>query len=283
MILGFISGQTLSVGRNDVHIAASLINDTRADLLARGAMELAIADLKSPKNRFEIEADGSLIGWNEQNHLVFVRVTPEAGRVDLNNAPPDLIFRLIDVVGGDATEAQAIAASLVRLRNLTTDRSLDPTHSANGERGARNTPHFRAVSQLLAVPGMTPDLYSRIADHVTVFTGRVLPDVAASDATVRSAATRSLPSTNVPEPRLIPEQSQEDQLIRKVIPGSIGPASDASQLRIETAVVSPTGRTVALESVVSISRGSILDYRVLAMRRTNWLDRFFHQRSSSNE
>lgn len=280
LILGLIAGHALDVGRNDLRQAASLLDDSTATLLARGAVDVAVAHLGVSRNQPAIKPDGSLFGWKEHNHLIFVRVTPESGRVDLNNAAEDLISHLIRTVGGSATESQSVTHAVSELRN---SGGLDPDNFASARNRGRNVPYFRNVSQLLSVPGMEPELYTKISPYVTVLSGRTSPDSIAAAPAVRAALRKSVtPHRTFKRPQ-ISAQDIGGASVRLIVPGDIGQTSDLSLLRIETATVSPNDRTVAMEVIVSQSQGFLQNYRVHAMRRTDWLNSSYDVRGHADE
>jgi len=84
-------------------------------------------------------------------------VTSEFGKVDLNVSDVDTLSRLLEAAGLGPATAAGEAYAIGRWR------------SGNGTGNARV---FRISDELLQVPGMTEELYDRIASSVTVYSGR---------------------------------------------------------------------------------------------------------------
>lgn len=95
-----------------------------------------------------------------------VTITPLNGLIDLNHAPSPLLALLYQTAGGlDAHSAQALSQATLQLRQAPT-----PNGSNQG---------FDAIEDLLQVPGMSYDLYAKLAGLVTaeirLGSGRVNP------------------------------------------------------------------------------------------------------------
>ena len=86
-----------------------------------------------------------------------IMVTSEFGKVDLNVADVDTISRLLEAAGMGPATAAAEADAIGRWR------------SGDGGRAAHV---FRIPPELMQAPGMTEELYDRIAPAVTVYSGR---------------------------------------------------------------------------------------------------------------
>jgi general secretion pathway protein K len=98
-----------------------------------------------------------------ENGRVVFHVRSEAGRVDINAASPDLLAGLFDAVGARSMPAASFADRVAALR---------APDGAEGEGAGRLT----AVSDILAVEGLTDADFALIAPHLTVFGGTGLVD-----------------------------------------------------------------------------------------------------------
>ena len=99
---------------------------------------------------------------------IFVQVEPEAGKVDLNRAAPELLQAVFEAAGQPRPQARAWAA-------LITDwRDNDQLAEAGGgmevaayrRQGRTVVPRdaeFQSVRELLELPGMTPELLDVVA------------------------------------------------------------------------------------------------------------------------
>ena len=192
LMLTIIAGLVQQTSRTDLNIARNMIDRTRAELLADGAVEVAVLGLlDARRGRSAWKADGTVYAWREGDAEIRVRVTPESGRIDINAAPPELLTRLMQAAGADEALARQIAAAAVDFRDGDHERSPDgvedPDYQALGKPlGAKDAP-FTLAEELMRVPGMTADLYERIAPGITVYTNQRRPDPAAAPAIVRAA------------------------------------------------------------------------------------------------
>ena len=102
-----------------------------------------------------------------QNQLIRVEITPLTGLIDINNAPPSLLVKLLLVRGAvDADRALNVAKATLEMRALK-----DPRGAARG---------FESIEDWLNVPGVDYPLYARVkgvisADLFAVGSGRVNP------------------------------------------------------------------------------------------------------------
>ena len=126
----------------------------------------------------------------------------EASRLDLNQATRDQLVVLMNSALGDTGENQplveAIADAIVDWRDADDLTQLngaeDGDYDAAGlPYGAADVP-FRSVEELRLVLGMTPALYERIADDLTVETGGRVDETFASAAVL--AAVQGLTLEN---------------------------------------------------------------------------------------
>ena len=118
-----------------------------------------------------------------------MRVTSESGRIDINAASPELLARLMQAAGADEALARQIAAATVDFRDSDQEPSPDGAEDTDYQAlGAKDAP-FALPEELMRVPGMTADLYERVAPGITVFTNqrRPAPAPAAAPTIVRAA------------------------------------------------------------------------------------------------
>lgn len=112
---------------------------------------------------------------------VTVRARPEAAKLDLNAASPDLLYRYFLASGLDKTLARHLVEAILARR-----KDADPAYAKahDKERG----PPFEAVSELFAMKDVTDDVAQCIEPDLTVFTGLVSVDTDDASDRVREAA-----------------------------------------------------------------------------------------------
>ncbi len=97
---------------------------------------------------------------------LILRARAEAGKIDLNAADPDLLARLAREVGLGAEEAEAVAAAVAAARR----------RDGRGGVSWRISRHVFDRVDALVRHGVGERALARLAPHLTVETGRALPD-----------------------------------------------------------------------------------------------------------
>lgn len=143
----------------------------RAELAAEAGLAHAVAGLRAPDLRSQWVPDGRPYGFEFDGAKVTVRVVDVSGLVDLNASPVDLLGDLFQAAGADRARADRLANTMEEWRG-------DAPVAQGPRRAGATHPGgpFRAIEQLARLPGMTVDLFARVEDAVTVFSGRNFPD-----------------------------------------------------------------------------------------------------------
>ena len=153
--------------RGEVERAGANVDGTRAYYLATGAVERTLLhmmwarqnpNLPPPYRPVATAFDVAVFPGGEAR----VEIIPETARLNINTAPPELIFRLLEGLGVDPSRAQQITAAIVDWRGPAPAEGAGPFDELYL---ARN-PSFRVrhasleeTEELLLLPGMTPDIY----------------------------------------------------------------------------------------------------------------------------
>jgi len=174
VLLTVIAGSFAYGMRNEALAARNTLSSAQARSLAEGAVHRTVFELMRPKVSPEVwAADGSVHVWDDAGARIAVSATDESGKIDLNNAPDELLKGLLQTAGGLDADATA------RLVDAIGDwKDADDLRRPNGAEAPdyqaaglaykpANAP-FEAVAELQRVLGMTPALYARIADSLTV-------------------------------------------------------------------------------------------------------------------
>ena len=106
-----------------------------------------------------------------------VRLSDEAGRIDINKAPVKLLTALLRSVGIDNAEALAKAIDAARTHSDAAPGQTNAASSTTGganqsplsDAGSDKPPAFTDVAQLGRIVGLTPDVIAAIAPLVTIF------------------------------------------------------------------------------------------------------------------
>jgi general secretion pathway protein K len=192
--------------------------------------------------------------WDENGNRIAVRALDESGKIDLNTAPDGLIKSLLQ------TAAELDADTAGRLVDVIGDwKDIDDLRRPNGAEAPdyqaaglnykpANAP-FEAVAELQRVLGMTPAVYGRIADSLTVHSRMAGINPAFASRTVLLAvpgATPEIVDTYIAQRR--------DALAAKLpvpvfpVPGIVAAALNLWRIRAE--VTTADGVTFAREAVI---------------------------------
>lgn len=254
--------------RTELLLARNHYETATARAIADAGIPLAMVGVLDPSPDNPWRADGRQRVFAYGSGTIRVAVQDEAGKIDLNMAPPELLAGLLRSLGVPDGEAAAIVQS------ITDRRQAQQTGGPNP--GTRNRPLsrqqqdgvFRAIEELRLLPGMTRALYDRVAPFVTIYSG--LPDV--DPLTAPPEVLRSLPGTNAGE---------VDNFIAMrerlgPVPGELPPLSGAGTFLAHRALqaatitsegATATGTTFTRQVVVAVSPDPGAPYAILSWRR----------------
>jgi general secretion pathway protein K len=163
-----------------------------AEQAARAGLEYAMVRLTDPTPEAQWLPDGRRYPWTFGEAAVDIRAVDESAKVDLNAAEVPLLTSLFRVVGADPEVAESVAAAIVDWRDSDPLSQIsggaeDPQYAEAGRPyGAKDAP-FETVGEVEQVLGMTPALYERVAQHLTVYSGQSEPDQRYADPVVLQA------------------------------------------------------------------------------------------------
>ena len=143
----------------------------QAEALVRAGVESAVYRIRTSSNGLALEGHERVLLTNAYADVSWAS---EAGRLDINLAPGDLISSLLVRMGAEPRDADIIAANIV-------DRRRQGPVQQSAIRPANMTPfrHFRELAGL----GIPDSLLTRIKPFLTVYSGtaKIDPRVASID------------------------------------------------------------------------------------------------------
>jgi general secretion pathway protein K len=193
-VLWLLAALALLVTIFTVHLSASAravsLNDgaLKTEALVAAGVELAAyrlqlsdEDKRPPEGAFHVRLMGTDLA---------VSFITEAARVDLNEAPKELLSGLLTVLGASDDDAKQAADRIIGWRTKASDgdgsKEAALYQSAGRTYSPRQAP-FAHVNELALVLGLTPALVERALPYVTVFSGSASADVMVAPAEVIAA------------------------------------------------------------------------------------------------
>lgn len=138
----------------------------QAYFLARGGVfttaALLTAVSPTPKEGLLEPGQGS-VEWEERLGRVKVEITDERGKIDLNQAPEQVLERLLVALGANLQSANTLAKTIKDWRSPGSLTRWNKA-TASGEpvpfdRSQLTGVDYRSVEELLQVPGVSPELF----------------------------------------------------------------------------------------------------------------------------
>jgi general secretion pathway protein K len=131
-LLAVMAGGMALLARDDSLTARAALDDARAQGLADAAVFLAVNDLCDPKAAKTVPLAGQLRTLTVLGHDIAVSVQDEAGKIDINFAPKDLMISLLTSEGLSDGEASILADSIEAARAKVPFRSIDDLKAIAG-------------------------------------------------------------------------------------------------------------------------------------------------------
>ncbi len=273
MLLGVIAAVMLTTTRTDALLARNLHDAARARALAEGGIWLAVHYLAARGAGSGPASHGAAFAYEIGDARVWVAVEDEAGKIDLNTAPAELIRGLFRTLSIDDARAAALADAVLDWRDPDSSRRPAGAEDAEYRRAGlahlpRNGP-FTQVDELRLVLGIDGAVFSPAASSLTVYSNRprIDPWAAPRDALL------AVPGIKVEEvDAFLAARSQAAQRGAATLPRLSGasryvermPGDETFLIRAQ-AEIAAGSRTVR-EAVVRLSPGEEPPYEILLWR-----------------
>lgn len=166
--------------RGELRIARNALAESRARLAAEAATQLGLVRLLRRQNAGHGSFDGAPEAWQQGTTKVTIAIVDEAGKIDLNAAPQEMLTGLFAAAGTPLEAAALIACNVL-------DRRGDAGIGCPDEDAPHVGRRFSVPEELAEVPGIDNRLYDRVADCVTVATGASAIDPLVAPRTVLMA------------------------------------------------------------------------------------------------
>lgn len=258
----------------------TLSDAVRAEAVAAGGVRRAILGLlaKDKELRWPVDGQARAIPW--PNALLRVNVRAESAKVDVNQAPPELLAGLFSHLLPDVDAERLVEVVLAQRERAAarpegeTDRRAP--RSARLARGARSSglaqQAFTSVDELVQLPGFDPDSVARLRPYLTVYSGRPQVDAASADVEVLAA----LPGvTREAALRFVEERATRAGEDGALDLSSLGEGaayldarSKADVTNVRAVVRLNAGGAALVEAVVSVGGAGAAPFQVLDWRES---------------
>lgn len=191
LLSGLVAGYAMSA-RIESMQGNGLARSVVAREAARAGVEYAASRMLDADPARRWVPDGRDYRFSFDGAQLQVAVRDETGKVDLNNAGPDVLAGLLHAQGEPGESASRLAGVILDWRDEDSMTQVaggaeDADYAAAGLAwGAKDAP-FETVTELEQVLGMRPALFSSLAPYVTVNSGSAIPNAAFADGPVLQA------------------------------------------------------------------------------------------------
>lgn len=191
-LLAALVGAFALIARTEHLQGRVLVRGLAAENAARAGIEYALTRVSASDARRRWSPDGRTHRWRYAEAEVEVRLVDENGKVDLNQADMTLLTGLLRRFEVDPPQAARLAAAILDWRDpdsLTQPAGggEDADYASAGLPYGAKDAEFESVAELEQVLGFTPELYAKLAPHLTVYSGRARPDPAFASTEVLDA------------------------------------------------------------------------------------------------
>ena len=274
MLLSVITMSFLHETRTDAQLTHNLMDNAEARALADGAVHRAIARLLEQRTNTDAVFDGRPTTIPATDATVEISIQDEAGKVNLNTAPDELIESVLLSGGLSMPEAEALTDKIADWRDRDNLRRLNGAEAgeyraANKEYEPTNQP-FATVDELRLVLDVTAELYARVSPVLTVYTtkrgvdlraapGRVLNSVMKGN---KDAVAAFLEARRQADTQALNASMQNFGISRRFVS-----SSSKSVFTIRASVETDAGARFVREAVVRLARNRAQPFTILAWRR----------------
>ncbi len=259
--------------RTETALTENQIADARFRALADAAIAYAIYSFLMPAQDSALMGSGEATAengpwipngaarpWRFAGEGVSIAVSNEQSRINLNQAPPELLTALMVALEVPEDEARALADAIADWRDeddlhLLNGAEDDDYEAAGRTLGAKDAP-FAAVEELQQVLGISPALYRRLAPELSVDSyGNQIDQSFASPAVL--AALQGIP--------LEEAELQVQERDSPVVPDAQGPRAvnrGGPLYRILVQAEGEGGKGRRMEALVELTPGQQPPYQV---------------------
>jgi general secretion pathway protein K len=236
VLLAIIATALIAVFRSDARILQIQTAQYQASEAAKAAIDLAIVALSDPHGDWP--TDGTTKQLRLGDAEIDIRVTREAGKVDLNTSNPDLLRGILDASGTGPGLADELTRAIIDRRSAT---------DALGRRHP-----MESIGELTEFPQISRDVYLRLVPNLTLYSKSSTVDLKSALPDV----ILSIPGNTAADVEAAERSRQDDTALH-------GQTSDLSRIIGQSFSITATARlhagTVARRANVVLLTGNPKD------------------------
>jgi general secretion pathway protein K len=160
----------------DTTLASRQVQSAKARALAEAGINHVILEMLAADSDRKLPVDGSLFNVRIGDDDITIAIRDATGFIDLNAASPELLDAALEACGVVETARRDLVDAILDWRDRDDLRRLhgveDDDYIAAGVAWSSRDGAFEAVDELKYLPGMSQELYDRLAPLVTVYSGR---------------------------------------------------------------------------------------------------------------
>ena len=172
--LTIIASTIAHQSRSSLQMTKNRIAMLQVKQAAEGAMLITIANLLNAPENIGALGNGKIGQFAIDNIEVEINLYDESGKIDLNTAPVTILQSLLLEVGLDEGASSSVANAILDWRDrdnlVRAGGAEDQNYYAAGLSYGSKDDNFRRIEELSMVYGVSPQLYSALSPHVTVYT-----------------------------------------------------------------------------------------------------------------
>jgi general secretion pathway protein K len=253
--------------RHSLALSRNAIEAAQAQAHAEAGVSLALAHLLDPDLTRRWNGNGSAHVVTVGGATVTVTLQDEAGKIDLNWGPLELLGSLMAEVGVPADAARDILDAVAARRQAgglpdaaPGDRSSAALLGGPRLRDLANAP-FRLVDDLKALPGLSQESFDRLRPFVTVYAQSRHVDPACAPRAVLSTLPGIAPQdTDTILAARVPAGGQPQPTIPDEALPFVGGAADQRAITITAIAGTPA---IARRAVVALTGSASQPFRIL--------------------
>ncbi len=181
-MVAVLLGSFSMIARTENLQSRHLFETTQARYAAEAGLNLAVYELRMHDPMQRWQADGRSYRFAFGDAEIEVRITDDAGKIDINTADIMVMTNLLTSAGVEFDKAQELADAIEDWRDPD-DLARPLGAEAKDYKdvglsyGPRNGP-FETVSELQQVLGMSYEIFTAIEPAITIYSGRNTPSAA---------------------------------------------------------------------------------------------------------